>query len=467
MTMLADRPADTASIPVHGRHGAAPARRLPRRGRPVLVDVLAVLAGLGLGVTIALGVSAQSITSILTLPGLLTAAGRLTGLLSAYAMMVTVALSSRIGPLERAIGQDRLIRWHRALGPWGIWLLLAHVVLITLGYAGEQSLGVWAQLWQLVLTFPGMLGAFVGTGLLFLAGVTSYKHARRRFKYETWWSIHLYTYLALLFAFAHQVDNGASFVGHPLLIAGWTGMWLALLAAVVYWRLLLPVIRSARHRLRVVDVVRENQDVVSIVLEGHRLDRLPVAGGQFFQWRFLTKGAWWEAHPFSLSHVPHRNRMRITVKNLGDHSRDLAHLPIGTPVFVEGPYGRFTAEAAVDRKVLLIGAGVGVTPLLGILQDLDEHADVAVLLRASRKEELVLTDEIANEVDRRGGRIWEAVGPRNRVRITAKTLRAAVPDLADRDVFLCGPDAFTAAVIAECREAGVPAARIHHESFDF
>jgi predicted ferric reductase len=433
----------------------------------VLVDVLAVLAGLGLGVTIALGMSAQSPASILSPPGLLTAAGRMTGLLSAYAMMVTVALSSRIGPLERAIGQDRLIRWHRALGPWGIWLLLGHVVLITLGYAGEQSLGIWAQLWQLLLTFPGMLGAFVGTGLLVLAGVTSYRHARRRLRYETWWSIHLYTYLALLFAFAHQVDNGASFVGHPLLTAWWTAMWLALLGAVVHWRLLLPVIRSLRHRLRVVDVVRESPDVVSIVLEGHRLDRLPVAGGQFFQWRFLTKGAWWEAHPFSLSHVPHRNRMRITVKNLGDHSRDLAHLPIGTPVFVEGPYGRFTAEAALDRKVLLVGAGVGVTPLLGILQDLDEHADVAVLLRGSRQEDLVLSDEMAHEVGRRAGRIWEAVGPRSRVRITAETLRQALPDLPDRDVFVCGPDAFTAAVAAACREAGVAADRIHHESFDF
>src|SRR4051794_39618420 len=287
-TTLADDRTDTGLVPWRGRRRSEPPRRLPPRARPVVADLLAVAAGLGLGITIALGVSAQSFASIDTLPGLLTAGGRMAGLLSAYAMLVTVALSARIGPLERAIGQDRLIRWHRALGPWGLWLLLAHVVLIVLGYGGEQSLGVWAQLWQLVLTFPGMVGAFVGTGLLFLAGVTSYRHARRRLKYETWWSIHLYTYLALLFAFAHQVDNGASFVGHPLMTAWWVAIWVALLAAVVYWRLLLPVIRSVRHRLRVVDVVRESPDVVSVVLEGRRLDRLPVAGGQFFQWRFLT-----------------------------------------------------------------------------------------------------------------------------------------------------------------------------------
>ena len=452
--------------PVPVRLGA-PARRLPRRGQPFVPDLFAAAAGIGLGVTIGLGISAQSIQSISTVAGVLTAAGRLAGLLSAYAMLVTVALSARIGPLERAIGQDRLIRWHRTLGPWGLYLLLAHVVLIVLGYSGLANTGVLAQLWQLVLTYPGMLAAVAATLLLFLAGITSYRRARRRFRYETWWSIHLYTYLALLFAFSHEVNNGASFVGHPAETTWWTVIWVALLAAVVWWRLALPVLRSLRHRVRVQSVVREGPDVVSIVFEGRRLDRLPVAGGQFFQWRFLTKGAWWEAHPFSLSHVPHEHRMRITVKNLGDHSRDLATMRPGTWVFLEGPYGRFTAEAATSRKALLIGAGVGVTPLVSILQDFDEHTDVAVLLRARAGEDLVLGDEIAAEVGRRGGRLWAALGPRDSVDLSATALRSTIPDIRDRDVYICGPQAFTVSVADDCRAAGVPVSRIHFESFVF
>lgn len=450
-------------------HAAPPRmrRRRPPRGRPLVVDLLAAAAGLGLGITIALGISAQSLDSVSTLPGVLTAAGRMAGLLSGYAMVVTVALSARIGPLERAVGQDRLIRWHRRLGPYGLYLLLAHVVLIVLGYAGVAQTGVLAQVWQLVLTYQGMLGATVGTALLVMAGVTSYRRARRRMRYETWWAVHLYTYLALLLAFQHQVQNGASFVGRPLATLWWTALWVALLAAVLGWRVVLPVVRSLRHRIRVVEVVRESPGVVSVVLEGRRLDRLPVTGGQFFQWRFLTRGAWWQAHPFSLSHVPHEHRMRITVKDLGDHSGDLATMPAGTRVFIEGPYGRFTADAATGHKVLLVGAGVGATPLLSLLQDLDEHADVAVLLRGSDEASLVLRDELAAEVDRRGGRLWAAVGPRDRITITAATLARSMPDLAERDVFVCGPDAFTAAIAAECRAAGVPTSRIHHESFAF
>ncbi len=442
-------------------------RRRPRPGRPIVVDVLAAAAGLGLGITIALGLSAQSLASVSTLPGLLTAAGRMAGLLAGYAMIVTVALSARIGPLERAIGQDRLIRWHRRLGPYGLYLLLAHVILIVLGYAGLAQTGVLAQIWQLVLTYQGMLGAAVGTLLLFMAGISSYKRARRRMRYETWWAVHLYTYLALLFAFQHQVDSGASFAGHPLATAWWTALWVALLAAVVGWRVCLPVWRSLRHGIRVAAVVRESPGIVSVVLEGRHLDRLPVAGGQFFQWRFLTRGAWWQAHPFSLSHVPHEHRMRITVKDLGDHSADLASMRVGTPVFIEGPYGRFTADAATGHKALLIGAGVGVTPLFSLLQDLDEHADVAVIVRGSDERSLVLRDELVAEVGRRGGRIWELVGPRSRIALTAPNLTRSLPDIAERDVFICGPDAFTADVAAQCRAAGVSADRIHFESFVF
>lgn len=453
----------TVMRPLHA--APSPARRRPRRGRPIVVDALAAAAGLGLGVTIALGIGAQSLPSVSSLPGALTAAGRMTGLLAGYAMLVTVALSARIGPLERAVGQDRLIRWHRALGPWGLWLLLAHVVLIVLGYAGLASTGILAQVWQLVLTYQGMLGASVAMVLLLLAGVTSYRAARRRMRYETWWAVHLYTYLALLLAFQHQVQVGASFVGHPLATLWWTALWYALLAAVVWWRIGLPVVRSLRHGLRVAEVVRESDDVVSVVLEGRRLDRLPVAGGQFFQWRFLTKGEWWQAHPFSLSHVPHEHRMRITVKDLGDSSRDLAAMPMGTRVFIEGPYGRFTADAASGHKALLIGAGVGITPLASLLQDLDEHADVAVLLRGRDEGSIPLRGELTAEVERRGGRIWEALGPRTRISITAQTLRRALPDLADRDVYVCGPEDFTASLAAACREAGVPATRIHFESF--
>ena len=166
-------------------------------------------------------------------------------------------------------------------------------------------------------------------------------------------------------------------------------LWPGTLGVVVSARIGLPLWRSLRHQVRVVAVRPEGPGVVSIVLRGRRLDRLPVAGGQFFQWRFLRRGLWWQAHPYSLSAAPDGDLLRITVKDLGDHSAGLSRLAPGTRVAIEGPYGAFTADTAATDRLLLIGAGVGTAPILSLLQELPPEADVAVLLRASTPAELV------------------------------------------------------------------------------
>ncbi|MEV4422717.1 ferredoxin reductase family protein [Patulibacter sp. NPDC049589] len=432
-----------------------------------MVDVLALLAGLGLGWTIALGVLAESSGSLSATGGLLTAAGRIAGLVAAYSMVVVVLLVARVAPLERAIGQDRLVRWHRKLGPYPLFLLGAHAILITLGYARAAHDGVLHQLWELIWTYPGILASAVGAILLIAAGVTSYRKARRRMKYETWWTVHLYTYLALFLSFSHQVNTGASFVGHSTNRAWWTALWVGTLAVVVASRVGVPLWRSLRHRVRVVGIHPEAPGVVSVVLEGRRLDRLPVGGGQFLQWRFLRRGEWWQAHPYSLSAVPTSTRMRITVKDLGDHSQGLAAMRPGTWVAIEGPYGAFTPDTRRTDKVLLVGAGVGSTPIRAILEDLPEDTDVDVILRASDAPSLVLRDEFAEHLHRRRGRLHEAVGHRDRVPLDAAALGRMIPDIADRDVFVCGPDGFTEAFVHAARAAGVPRDQIHHESFAF
>src|SRR4051794_4862895 len=443
----------------------APRRRMPARPRPAVADALAGLAGLGLGITLALGIVAESAGSLRADGGITTALGRLTGLAAAYGMVVVVVLIARCGPLERAVGQDRLVRWHRRLGPWPLYLLCAHAALITVGYAQAAHDGLLHQFGQLVWTYPGIPAATVAFVLLIAAGVTSYRLARRRMAHETWWSVHLYTYLALFLAFSHQVDTGASFVGHPTARAWWTALWVATLALVVGYRVLLPLARSLNHRLRVESITPEGPGIYSVTLRGRRLHRLPVAGGQFFHWRVLQRGLWWQAHPYSLSAKPQGGRLRITVKDLGDHSAALAGLKPGTRVAIEGPYGVFTPDTRRDDRVVLIGAGVGITPIRALLEELPKRTDVVVILRASRREELVLRDEIAALVAQRHGRLHELVGPREEVRLDAARLAALVPGLAERDLYVCGPDPFSEAIATAAREAGVAPARIHPESF--
>src|SRR3954467_6852572 len=260
---------------IRPRAPPVPPRRRPARRRPVVVDVLAAAAGIGLGITIGLEVTAESAGSLSAPGGIATASGRLTGLLAAYAMVVVVLLVARVPPLERAIGQDRLVAWHRRLGPWPLYLLVAHAVLITAGYAQQAHDGVLHEFGQLLLTYPGILAATAGSILLFAAGISSYRLARRRMAYETWWSVHLYTYLALFLSFSHQIGTGASFVGHPLARGWWTSLWLGTLGVVATARIGLPVWRSLRHQVRVVGASLGGPGVVTIVLRGRKLDRLP------------------------------------------------------------------------------------------------------------------------------------------------------------------------------------------------
>ncbi len=125
----------------------------------------------------------------------LSSAGRLTGLLAAVLLLVQVLLMARIPVLEGAFGQDRLARLHRLSGFTSFNLMLAHVCLITWGYAAGDLWATPRTFWDLTLDYPGMLLAVAGTLCLILVVITSIKAARRKLRYESWHLLHLYAYL--------------------------------------------------------------------------------------------------------------------------------------------------------------------------------------------------------------------------------------------------------------------------------
>ncbi len=435
--------------------------------RPRIVDAAAALAGIGFGAVLAAVIASETRGSLAAPGGLLTAAGRLAGFTGAYLMLIMVVLVARLPWLERTAGQDQLVRWHRRVAPWAISLIVAHVILITLGYAQAAQAGLLHELWVLLRNYPDMLAAMAGFGLLVMAGVTSYRRIRRRLRYETWWAAHLYLYLGLALAFAHQLVTGVSFITHPLVRALWIVLWAGTAGMVLAFRVGQPVWLSLRHRLRIVEIRGEAPGVVSVICRGRRLEDLPVAGGQFLQWRFLTRDLWWQAHPFSLSALPRPPFLRLTIKVTGDQSQLIARLRPGTRVAIEGPYGAFTRHARSGERVVLIGAGVGVTPLRALLEDLPYGTDVVVIVRASSASGLVHRQEIAALVKQHGGRLHEVTGSRHRVRFDGHALRRLVPDLASRDVYICGPEELRAQLAAAALRLGAAPEQIHSETFAF
>lgn len=427
----------------------------------------------------ALWVSGGGLQALTTPAGAFTTLGRLTGLIASDLLLIQVLLMARLPVVERVYGQDELARRHRLVGFWSFSLMLVHLVLITVGYALSAHLNVFVQFWELVVDYPGMLLATAGTALVVAVAMTSIRVARRKLRYESWHLLHLYAYLGVGLALPHQLWTGQEFLNNAWATIYWWGLWIAAVVAIVGWRLLVPLYRSLRHDLRVVGVRRESADVISVLISGRDLDQLPAAAGQFFNWRFLGRPGWTRSHPYSLSAAPNGRDLRITVKDLGDGSHELATVKPGSRVLIEGPYGRLHAGVRTQRKVLLLGAGIGITPLRALLEELPQApGDVTLIYRAGSEDELVLSDEIEKLAAARGARVFFVAGHRRRERnswlpSSAGTLsdtdglRQLVPDIAEHDVYLCGADAWMDAAAKAARDCGVPSDRIHSERFSW
>ena len=456
--------------------GTRPTRRLSA-STPARTDAVGVVAGLTLLIVTALWVAGGGLQQILAGgAGAWSSLGRITGLLSADLLLLQVLLMARIPAAERAFGQDRLARWHRWTGFTSFHLMLAHIVLITIGYAGAARTGLLAELWDMIVTFPGMLLATAGTVALIMVVVTSMRAARRRLRYESWHLLHLYAYLGVGLALPHQLWTGTDFAASGVATAYWWTLWALAAAAVLAYRIGVPAWRTLRHGLVVSHVVTEAPGLTSVYLTGRHLDQMPVRAGQFFQWRFLDGPGWSRSHPYSLSATPHGDFLRITVKDLGDGSRRVAALRPGTRVLVEGPYGKLTGETYQGGPVVLLGCGIGITPLLSLLGDLAYRpGDATVVYRARSEQDVAFRRELDWFAEHRGVRVAYLYGPRAEQPSwlpaglgrfgDAEALRRIAPYVSGAQVYVCGPDEWTEAARAAALAAGVERERVHTELF--
>jgi predicted ferric reductase len=431
---------------------------------------LALLALANAGVVVGLWVSSGGPDDVQDLSSGLTSAGRVAGLLGAYLVLLELLLLARIPLLERTYGFERLAVVHRINGRVAVGLLVGHAALITAGYTIGDGISLPAELERLITGYPGVITAIAGLALLVAVAVTSTVAARRRLRYETWHFVHLYAYLGVALAFSHQLATGTDFLARPGARAYWTALYLVTLGALIAFRIVVPLARSLLvHRLRVERVVEEAPGVVSLEIGGARLHRLHARAGQFFTWRFLTRDRWWEAHPFSLSAAPDGRRLRITVKGLGDYTASLRAIPPGTRVIAEGPFGSFTAAARRRPRVALIAGGVGITPIRALLEDMPGGPeDITVVYRALRDDDVILRAELDELAGRRGVEVHYVLGGHDAEEpLSPERLRALMPDIAMRDVYVCGPPAMVEATRATLGRSGVSRRHIVTERFAY
>jgi ferredoxin-NADP reductase len=240
-----------------------------------------------------------------------------------------------------------------------------------------------------------------------------------------------------------------------------------------------PAWRSLRAPIRVTSVRHDSPTVTTVTVGGRGVRRIAARGGQFFNWRFLDGPGWSRANPYSLSAAPDGRTLRVTVAHVGDGSARVAGLRRGTRVLLEGPYGRMHAGTVTKDKVLLMASGIGITPMRAILDELSTGPGrVTVIHRVRSRDEAVLSDELRELAAARGAHYVLIEGRRIRERDSwlpaqaahltdAQALLQVVPDVADRDVLVCGSDGWMDAADRALREAGVPADQVHIERFTY
>lgn len=430
-------------------------------------DLVAAASGVGLAIVTDLHL--RTMTAVPSaMAQWLTEIGRVTALLGTYAAILVLFLVARIPFLESSVGQDRLVKWHRRLAPWSIWLIVIHVITTIMGSAMFVQSNFFAEMWMQITGVEWMLMAFAGLLCFIAIGVSSYKRVRRKVKYSTWWVIHLYIYLGVIFSFMHQVTYGQAFMDQPIAQAFWWALALLSMGSLVTFRWVLPLFYSLVAGLHVVSVTEEDNNNVSIVIGGRDLSWIAPKAGQFFQFRFFGAQRWWESHPYSVSRAFDNRSLRVTIKNLGDASSQAKLIRVGSRVMVEGPYGTFTAENRTSDRVLMIAGGVGVTPIRALLEELPHDAKVDVFIRTRAHDQALLRDEMeALAAHRPLTSVRYLVGSRHEFPINARTLTQAIPDFARRDVYVCGPQSLVDAVLEACEAINMPKRQIHTEDFAF
>jgi predicted ferric reductase len=392
--------------------------------------------------------------------------GRFLGLHVALLMILQLILVARLPWLDRRIGMDRLTSWHRWVGFSLFWTVILHLSFIITGYARFDRIPVLRE----ALNLAGAIGTLVGmsaVAIIVVVVAVSLRAARRRLQYETWHTVHFLLYAAVTLALIHQMYEGSTFKTSTAAQIYWWGLWAFAIGALITGRFVMPFWRNARHRLRVAAVVPESDNTVSVYMTGRNLDRLPARAGQFFLWRFLGHNRWWQVNPFSLSAAPDGRSLRLTAKAIGTTSAGLRSVPIGTRVFAEGPYGAFTGMHRTKPDTLLIAGGVGITPIRALLEDPELTGDIVVLYRVRTAADAVLLGELENLATSRGARLHLLTGRTGTGAqpFEPESLARLVPDITERDTFVCGPAAMTDAVLRSLRALRVPARQVHAERF--
>jgi predicted ferric reductase len=392
---------------------------------------------------------------------------------SGLAMMgLQFGLTARFRYVTAPWCEDVIYHLHRQISLLAVALVVAHPLIL---FAVRPEL--MALLNSFTAPWRARFAAVSTYSLIALLAMALWR-AQWKIRYETWHALHIVLALTAVAAGLAHMVGWSVYLEAPWKRALWIGLTLFWIGLLFYVRIVKPLFQL-RRPYRVSEVRQERGDTVTLAMipDGHEGFRFQP--GQF-GWLTLWGSPFQiTGHPFSFSSsaAAADGRVEMTIRSLGDFTSRIASAAPRQRVFLDGPYGAFTADSASADMLVLIAGGIGVTPMMSIVRTFADKGDKRplLLLYGSRTyDEITFREELDALAERVQLKVVHVLrnphegwsGERGYVDVEIFR-RHLPPPYAAHEYFICGPDVMMDGIERALGELDVPMSRYHSERYSF
>ncbi len=301
-------------------------------------------------------------------------------------------LTARLGPFTKPFGIDIILQFHRFISFVIVLFVIAHPLILFL--QDPQLLKILNPKSMPART----VYALIATISLLLLIALSVWRKQLRISFELWRVSHsILAICCLTFGLLHvlALNHYLQIYWKKLL---WSVVALSVILVLIYVRIIVPIL-LLRKPWKVIQIKKEADRCWSITLEAINHRGMNFSPGQFV-WLTIGYSPYIiKDHPFTISSSAfEKTKITFTIKELGDFTHTLKHLPIGTKAYMEGPHGIFSIDYFPKANTFIfIAGGIGITPMISNLRTMHKRNDqrfVTLVYAANYPEDLAFKDEI-------------------------------------------------------------------------
>lgn len=382
-------------------------------------------------------------------------------LLGTFLFCFTYILTTRWNMVEKLFGGlDKVYRVHHMVSGIAFVMLLYHPLLLALKALPDVNFA----LRYLIPTnnYTNNAGLFALSLMIALLVLTIFVNL----PYHIWLKTHQF-FSVVLFSAAIHIFLISSDISRSLPLRIWMFFWLAVALFSIFDNLFLSKLYRPFLKYKIARVTLL-ADLVEIILEpmGKVLKYKP---GQFAYLSIANHpGITSEVHPYSIASHPSANYLRFAIKTLGDHTETLHLLREGDIVLVRGSFGLFGSRIYTKKPVVLIGAGIGITPILSLVPEAlaRRSTQTSVIYLTKSKAEAVYDTELSSYKYPEFFK-YHLHRSADQGRLCLDHLKALGIDLHQSLYFICGPIALSRSLEDQLNKIGVKSQNIIYEDFSF